>query len=138
MPRKINVYYLGKVYFVFRCKVVYKYLILFHKIKHSRNFSNTTNTPKHREKIYRIDFLQKRFSGFITRQQKSVEFLHIPNTNIPHRLNLGTSIPLYNEIQSNLFPGNTRISPVAYSIFLGIKDVSKTNQRRYKDVHKRP
>ena len=25
MPRKINVYYLGKVYFIFRCKVVYKY-----------------------------------------------------------------------------------------------------------------
>ena len=28
MPRKINVYYLGKVYFEFRCKVVYKYLNL--------------------------------------------------------------------------------------------------------------
>ena len=26
MPRKINVYFLGKVYFVFHCKVVYKYL----------------------------------------------------------------------------------------------------------------
>ena len=25
MPRKINMYYLGKVYFIFRCKVVYKY-----------------------------------------------------------------------------------------------------------------
>ena len=25
MPRKINVYYLGKVYFIFHCKVVYKY-----------------------------------------------------------------------------------------------------------------
>ena len=25
MPRKINVYYLGKVYFMFHCKVVYKY-----------------------------------------------------------------------------------------------------------------
>ena len=34
MPQKVNVYYLGKVYFIFRCKVVYKYLILFHKIKH--------------------------------------------------------------------------------------------------------
>ena len=29
MQRKINVYYLGKVYFIFRCKVVYKYLIFF-------------------------------------------------------------------------------------------------------------
>ncbi len=26
MPRKINVYYPGKVYFIFRCKLVYKYL----------------------------------------------------------------------------------------------------------------
>ncbi len=25
MLQKINVYYLGKVYFIFRCKVVYKY-----------------------------------------------------------------------------------------------------------------
>ena len=29
MPRKINVYFLGKVYFVFRCKVVCKYLLFF-------------------------------------------------------------------------------------------------------------
>ena len=72
------------------------------------------------------------------RQQESVEFLHIPNTNIPHRLNLGTYIPLYNEIQSKLFPGNTRLSSAAYSRFLGIKDVSKTLQRRIKDVRERP
>ena len=44
----------------------------------------------------------------------------------------------YNEIQSKLFPDNTRLSSVAYSLFLGIKDVLKTNQRRIKAVHERP
>ena len=47
-------------------------------------------------------------------------------------------IPFYNEKQSKLFLGNTRLSSVAYSMFLGIKDVLKMNQRRYKDVRERP
>ena len=29
MPQKVNVYYLGEVYFIFRYKVVYKYLKFF-------------------------------------------------------------------------------------------------------------
>ena len=33
MQRKINVYYLGKVYFIFRCKVVYKYTALSFKVE---------------------------------------------------------------------------------------------------------
>ncbi len=48
-----------------------------------------------------------------------------------------TYIPLYNGKRSKLFLGNTRLSSVAYSMFLGIKDVSKTYQRRYKDVRER-
>ena len=51
---------------------------------------------------------------------------------------VGTYIPLYNEIQSKLFLGNTRLSSVAYSIFLGIKDVSNSLQRRIKDLRERP
>ena len=39
MPRKINVYYLGKVYFIFRCKVVYKY----HKILYKKHKTKDEN-----------------------------------------------------------------------------------------------
>ena len=36
-----------------------------------------------------------------------------------------------------IIQGKTRCLPIAYSMYLGIKDVSTSNQRRFKDVHER-
>ena len=36
-----------------------------------------------------------------------------------------------------IIQGKTRCLPIAYSMYLGIKDVSTSNQRRFKDVRER-
>ena len=48
MLQKINVYYLGKVYFMFHCKVVYKYHYKKERLRGKSYVNPAKNTSKER------------------------------------------------------------------------------------------